>query len=160
MRIAGSDEEKSLFGNTASGAKVLDSREEEATAIKKECVRVIARRISERMGGPIPYDRYQDFGYAVEVQRCKQLRRSNVVWIGDLKKGACRHRAFLFKYLCDKLLPYLCRLERAKIERGAHVGHAWNVVKFYGDNDQDGQQVREQTLRTNPAPRRIPLRRP
>ena len=33
----------------------------------------------------------------------------------------CRHRAFLFKYICDLLLPYLCMLERAKIERGAHV---------------------------------------
>ena len=37
-------------------------------------------------------------------------------------------------------MPYLCRLERSKIERGAHVGHAWNTIKFYGDVDQEGQQ--------------------
>ena len=38
-------------------------------------------------------------------------------------------------------MPYLCRLERSKIERGAHVGHAWNTIKFYGDVDQEGQQM-------------------
>jgi HEAT repeat protein len=119
---------------------VLDLRDQASTNIKIECVKKIAQRISEKMGGGIAYDKYIDFGYATEVQRCKALRRSNVIWIGDLNKGVCRHRAFLFKYICDIKLPYLCRLERAKIERGAHVGHAWNTIKFYGDVDQEGQQ--------------------
>jgi len=119
---------------------VLDLRDATSTKVKKECVKKIAERISEKMGGGISYEKYIDFGYATEVQRCKALRRSNVVWIGDLNKGVCRHRAFVFKYICDIKLPYLCRLERAKIERGAHVGHAWNTIKFYGDVDQEGQQ--------------------
>lgn len=119
---------------------VLDLRDAASTKVKKECVKKIAERISEKMGGGISYEKYIDFGYATEVQRCKALRRSNVVWIGDLNKGVCRHRAFVFKYICDIKLPYLCRLERAKIERGAHVGHAWNTIKFYGDVDQEGQQ--------------------
>lgn len=119
---------------------VLDRRDAASTEIKRKCMQKIAQRISEVMGGSVPYEAFQDFGYSTEVQRCKALRKSNVVWIADLKRGVCRHRAFLFKYLCDILLPYLCRLERAKIERGAHVGHAWNCVKFYGDVDQEGQQ--------------------
>ena len=64
-----------------------------------------------------------------------------MLWIGDMRRGACRHRAFLFKFLCDQVTPGLARLERAKITKGAHVGHAWNCVKFYGDNDADGQQI-------------------
>lgn len=119
---------------------VLDMRDAASTNIKKACVSKIAELISNKMGGSISYAKYIDFGYATEVQRCKALRRSNVVWIGDLNKGVCRHRAFLFKFICDIKLPYLCRLERAKIERGAHVGHAWNTIKFYGDVDQEGQQ--------------------
>jgi len=121
-------------------AEVLDKRDSASTNIKKKCVEKMAKRISEKMGGDISFEKYMDFGYAAEIQRCKALRRSNVVWIGDLSRGVCRHRAFLFKYLCDVKLPYLCRLERSKIERGAHVGHAWNTIKFYGDVDQEGQQ--------------------
>mmetsp|Transcript_12597 Transcript_12597/g.43940 ORF Transcript_12597/g.43940 Transcript_12597/m.43940 type:complete len:369 (-) Transcript_12597:220-1326(-) len=119
---------------------ILDKRDIASTDIKKKCVVKIAEILSQRLGGSILYDKYMDFGYSTEIQRCKQLRKSNVVWVGDLKKAGCRHRAFLFKYLCDLVLPYLCRLERTKIERGAHVGHAWNVVKFFGDVDQEGQQ--------------------
>jgi len=119
---------------------ILDSRDAAATNIKKACVKKIADIISDKMGGGIAYDKYLDFGYATEVQRCKALRRSNVVWIGDLNKGISRHRAFVFKFICDIQMPYLCRLERSKIERGAHVGHAWNTIKFYGDVDQEGQQ--------------------
>ena len=119
---------------------VLDRRDIEATVIKKECIKAIAHVISDRMGGSVSYEKYNDFEYASEVNRCKQLRGSNVIWIGDLNKGTCRHRAFLFKYICDIKLPRLCRLERVKFERGGHVGHAWNVVKFYGDVDHEGNQ--------------------
>jgi len=119
---------------------VADKRDEQSTQIKRDVVRMMATTISDCMGGPIAYEQYNDFGYATDIQRCKETRKSNVVWIGDIRKGVCRHRAFTFKYACDKILPYLCRLERSKIDRGLHVGHAWNCIKFYGDNDVEGKQ--------------------
>ena len=96
---------------------VADKRDEQSTEIKRKVVKMMAKNISDSMGGAISYEEYENFGYATDIQRCKETRKSNVVWIGDVRKGVCRHRAFLFKYLCDKILPYLCRLERSKIDR-------------------------------------------
>ena len=87
------DEDCDKLGLTPA---VLDLRDAASTKIKMKCVEQIALRISEKMGGSISYEKYIDFGYGTEVQRCKALRRSNVVWIGDLNKVICRHRALVF----------------------------------------------------------------
>ncbi|KAI5068580.1 hypothetical protein GOP47_0016925 [Adiantum capillus-veneris] len=51
-------------------------------------------------------------------------RQSNVVPLGLLPYGVCRHRAILFKYLCDRAsVP--CELVRGYLD---YVPHAWNVV--------------------------------
>jgi len=120
--------------------EMSDQKDELSIETKRKVVKMMSEMVSGAMGGSCSFEDYNDWAYAAEITRCKELRRSNVLWIGDMRRGVCRHRAFLFKFLCDQVMPGLARLERAKIERGAHVGHAWNCVKFYGDNDADGQQ--------------------
>jgi len=120
---------------------MTDRKDKESVETKRNVVKMIAGLVADAMGGSVSYEDYNDWGYAAEIKRCKELRRSNVVWIGDMRRGVCRHRAFLFKFLCDQVMAGLARVERAKTGKGAHVGHAWNEVKFYGDNDADGQQI-------------------
>lgn len=62
-----------------------------------------------------------------EAVRFVKLRRgSNVVPIGALPVGICRHRAILFKYLCDRARPPIpCELVRGYLD---YEPHAWNVV--------------------------------
>jgi len=55
--------------------KVLDSRDLASTNIKKACVKKICEIISDKMGGGIAYDKYLDFGYGTEVQRCKVQKK-------------------------------------------------------------------------------------
>ena len=72
------------------------------------------------------------------VREIKQRLRSNVVPLHELleRNGVCRHRALLFKVLCDELSKrpehganLHCRLVRGDYEsHGAGGGHAWNVV--------------------------------
>lgn len=58
------------------------------------------------------------------VSLLKAQRQSNVVPLGLLPYGVCRHRAILFKYLCDRAsLP--CVLVRGYLD---YVPHAWNLV--------------------------------
>lgn len=58
------------------------------------------------------------------VRLLKRQRQSNVVPLGSLPYGVCRHRAILFKYLCDRTsIP--CELVRGYLD---YVPHAWNVV--------------------------------
>ena len=57
---------------------------------------------------------------------------SDYVNIGDIKFGVCRHRATMFKYLCDYLFrrgftDIRCRLVRGQVKGGNHV---WNVVSI------------------------------
>lgn len=60
------------------------------------------------------------------VRFLKQRRASNVVPIGALPVGICRHRAILFKYLCDRANPPIpCELVRGYLD---YEPHAWNVV--------------------------------
>lgn len=59
------------------------------------------------------------------VRLLKNQRQSNVVPLGLLPYGVCRHRAILFKYLCDRAsIP--CELVRGYLD---YVPHAWNVVQ-------------------------------
>lgn len=63
------------------------------------------------------------------IHEWKQKQKTNVVPIGEIMFGVCRHRAILFKYLADRLnIP--CRLVRGDYADGE--GHAWNVVSFKG----------------------------
>ncbi|KAH0792768.1 armadillo repeat-containing protein 3 [Histomonas meleagridis] len=58
----------------------------------------IAKFVVNRMGGPFENGR---IAYESEVSRCKYQTHSDVIMIGQLKVGAIRHRALLFKYLAQ-----------------------------------------------------------
>jgi len=67
------------------------------------------------------------------VQRLRYLLGFNIVPIGQVQHGVCRHRAVLFKFLCDTFgLP--CRLIRGNYHHasGDKEGHSWNVVLLDG----------------------------
>jgi len=56
---------------------------------------------------------------------------NNVLLLGCLNYGVCRHRAILFKYLADRVgIP--SRLIRGKLHTGGW--HVWNVVCINGKN--------------------------
>eukprot|EP00249_Psilotum_nudum_P023338 c28834_g1_i1 orf=729-4661(+) len=58
------------------------------------------------------------------IRNLKMQRGSNVVLLGSLPYGICRHRAILFKYLCDRVsVP--CELVRGYLD---YMPHAWNIV--------------------------------
>lgn len=81
-----------------------------------------------------------------EMKHLKQQLQSNVVPLGLIKLGCCRHRAVLFKYLADVIgLPTRlvrgawtdCQIETARERPNGiktetrelgYSGHAWNVV--------------------------------
>ncbi|GBG63012.1 hypothetical protein CBR_g34713 [Chara braunii] len=64
------------------------------------------------------------------VRVLKAQRQSNIVPIGALKYGICRHRAIMLKYLCDHLDPAIpCELVRGYMD---NIPHAWNVVLVGG----------------------------
>jgi len=68
------------------------------------------------------------------IWNMKQLLFSNVVPIGKLQFGVCRHRAVVFKYVADQLrIP--CRLVRGDyLSENGTEGHAWNIVLIDGKN--------------------------
>ncbi|KAF9621897.1 hypothetical protein IFM89_028485, partial [Coptis chinensis] len=56
----------------------------------------------------------------------KQAQNSNIVPIGTLRWGVCRHRAMLMKYLCDRMVPPIpCKLVRRYLD---FLPHAWNII--------------------------------
>ncbi|KAF5752336.1 hypothetical protein HS088_TW01G00244 [Tripterygium wilfordii] len=56
----------------------------------------------------------------------KARRNSVVVPLGTLQSGVCRHRALLFKYLCDRMDPPVpCELVRGYLD---FLPHAWNTI--------------------------------
>ncbi|KAJ7561639.1 hypothetical protein O6H91_03G036000 [Diphasiastrum complanatum] len=60
------------------------------------------------------------------VRYLKLKRGSNVLPIGSLPYGVCRHRAILLKYLCDRSDPIIpCELIRGYLD---YTPHAWNVA--------------------------------
>lgn len=70
------------------------------------------------------------------VRIIKEQRNSNIVPIGALHYGVCRHRAILMKYLCDRAdPPILCELVRGYMD---YAPHAWNVILV----NRDGKWVR------------------
>lgn len=62
----------------------------------------------------------------------KARRNSIVVPIGTLQFGVCRHRALLFKYLCDRMEPPVpCELVRGYLD---FMPHAWNIILIKRDD--------------------------
>ncbi|XP_072991670.1 uncharacterized protein [Typha latifolia] len=60
------------------------------------------------------------------LQIIKERRNSNVVPLGAVQLGVCRHRAVLMKYLCDRADPPIpCELVRGYLD---FMPHAWNTV--------------------------------
>ncbi|KAL0479062.1 hypothetical protein AKO1_007888 [Acrasis kona] len=70
------------------------------------------------------------------IQQLQQQLDTNVLYMGFLRRGTSRHRALLFKFLCDELrsdrLPLKCRL----VQGSRGTNHAWNVVV-----NNDGQML-------------------
>ncbi|KAK1270768.1 Phosphoenolpyruvate carboxylase kinase 1 [Acorus gramineus] len=60
------------------------------------------------------------------LRSIKKARKSNVIPIGTLRLGVCRHRAVLMKYLCDRADPPIpCELVRGYLD---FMPHAWNSI--------------------------------
>ncbi|XP_020233564.1 uncharacterized protein LOC109813724 isoform X1 [Cajanus cajan] len=56
----------------------------------------------------------------------KKRRNSIIVPLGSVQYGVCRHRALLFKYLCDHMEPPIpCELVRGYLDFSPH---AWNII--------------------------------
>jgi hypothetical protein len=50
--------------------------------------------------------------------------------LGEITKGVCRHRAILYKYLCDRL-GIDCELKRGNYSgSNASGAHSWNIIKL------------------------------
>ncbi|EEF45224.1 ATP binding protein, putative [Ricinus communis] len=60
------------------------------------------------------------------LRSVKAKRNSIIVPLGNLQFGVCRHRALLFKYLCDRMDPPIpCELVRGYLD---FIPHAWNTI--------------------------------
>ncbi|KAJ3449531.1 serine/threonine-protein kinase edr1 [Anaeramoeba flamelloides] len=80
------------------------------------------------------------------IRELKVALESNVIPIGHINFGLCRHRAIMFKYLADCLniiekdsnLKIPCKLVRGVYARNKEAeqigGHVWNVVRLSGND--------------------------
>ncbi|KAJ3444155.1 serine/threonine-protein kinase edr1 [Anaeramoeba flamelloides] len=80
------------------------------------------------------------------IGELKESLESNVIPIGHINFGLCRHRAIMFKYLADchnfiekdKHLKIPCKLVRgvyAKNNEAEQIGgHVWNIVRLSGND--------------------------
>jgi len=88
--------------------------------------RVLALFVSNCFGGDFP----NATRCAQEIAKLKQAHQANVIPIGEIVSGVCRHRAILYKYLCDRL-DIDCELKRGTFSSNNITGgHAWNVIKL------------------------------
>ena len=92
----------------------------------------LAQLVCERMGGPVPYDAYEAYDPAAEVGALRAAADgSRVIRLGELRAGAARHRALLFKVLADRVsLP--AALHTGKCLNGAHAHHSWATMLLDG----------------------------
>eukprot|EP01083_Nonionella_stella_P098466 276918_1 len=102
-------------------------------------VRVLSMFVSSSLGGCD--NRPADEGPTLLDELClrditsiRAQRASNVVPLGALAYGVCRHRAILFKYLADATVPRVpCALVRGYRQGKTGVyPHAWNLTKVDG----------------------------
>lgn len=70
-------------------------------------------------------------GREIEARKQHTASSGDIVMLGYLNYGVCRHRALMFKYLADRL-GIKSRLVRGK--QGGYSGgwHIWNVVELKG----------------------------
>ncbi|CAK6432813.1 unnamed protein product [Pipistrellus nathusii] len=95
----------------------------------REQIETLAKYVAEKMGGKIPKDKLQDFSWELHISELKFQLKSNVVPIGQIKKGVFCHRALLFKALADKI-GLGCSLVRGE------YGRAWNEVKLMNESQK------------------------
>ncbi|XP_006869972.1 PREDICTED: armadillo repeat-containing protein 3 [Chrysochloris asiatica] len=89
----------------------------------KEQIEALGKYVAEKMGGHISKDRLHEFSWELHISELKFQLKSNVIPIGQIKKGIFYHRALLFKALADKI-GIGCSLVRGE------YGRAWNEVKL------------------------------
>eukprot|EP01105_Mastigella_eilhardi_P021777 TRINITY_DN52_c1_g1_i1.p1 TRINITY_DN52_c1_g1~~TRINITY_DN52_c1_g1_i1.p1 ORF type:complete len:441 (+),score=112.81 TRINITY_DN52_c1_g1_i1:530-1852(+) len=91
-------------------------------------VAALAQYVSAAMGGAQEWRTYTNFGCECEVNAVKRELGSNVVPLGALGKGTCRHRALLCKFLADRLASAGAPLPPVSLHAGtdfAGAPHAW-----------------------------------
>uniref|UniRef100_A0A8C0LKI8 Armadillo repeat containing 3 n=1 Tax=Canis lupus dingo TaxID=286419 RepID=A0A8C0LKI8_CANLU len=93
----------------------------------EEQIEALAKYVAEKMGGKVSKEKLHDFGWELHISELKFQLKSNVVPIGQIKKGIFYHRAFLFKALADKI-GIGCSLVRGE------YGRAWNEVKLMNES--------------------------
>lgn len=90
----------------------------EKTKTLKRAYQVIAKVVDE-------FVRNINAGNATE-QRAKE---GHVLHIGHIKGGVGRHRAILFKYMCDRCCTHDLPLRSRLVKCADDPQHAWNVIK-------------------------------
>ena len=91
-------------------------------------VRTLAKLVAEQLGGPVNLRTVANLGYSTQIARIKADLASHAVPIGRLRRGALRHRAFLFKALAD-MFGVPCSLERS-----SDGWRMWNCVNVKGES--------------------------
>ncbi|KAM9416869.1 armadillo repeat-containing protein 3 isoform 2-T2 [Salvelinus alpinus] len=63
----------------------------------------LARLVSEVMGGAVEVDRQHDFLWELHLSELRYELQSNIIPIGQIRKGTYYHRALLYKVLADRI---------------------------------------------------------
>ena len=93
---------------------------------------MLARVVAAWQGGAVPYEAYEHYDNAAELEDLRHAAGCRVVALGALRKGRARQRSLLFKVLADSVgLP--CTYQMGKCLRGAHKQHAWNTFVSGGE---------------------------
>ncbi|PAA54690.1 hypothetical protein BOX15_Mlig027559g3, partial [Macrostomum lignano] len=105
----------------------LKSYIDTAQSLMRECsnpreqILLLAKFVSDRMGGPIEHGQLMKFSYELPISQLKYSLQSNVIPMGLINAGIHYHRALLFKFLADRA-GIDCTLVRGQLNR------AWNEV--------------------------------
>ncbi|PWV11686.1 putative protein kinase [Trypanosoma cruzi] len=110
------------------------------------CAQVLAWLVASAYGGESGGINAEDEIVSLRLRSGLSKRRrgrpeskegANVVRLGDVRSGVCRHRVLLFKYLCDvvKLPCYLVRGEHQGPGDAIAERHSWNIVPLEGNRN-------------------------
>uniref|UniRef100_A0A8C7FU55 Armadillo repeat containing 3 n=1 Tax=Oncorhynchus kisutch TaxID=8019 RepID=A0A8C7FU55_ONCKI len=89
--------------------------------VESEQYSALARLVSEVMGGAVEVDRQHDFLWELHLSELRYELQSNIIPIGQIRKGTYYHRALLYKVLADRI-GVSCSLVRGEYNR------VWNEV--------------------------------
>lgn len=95
----------------------------------RDRVLALGHYVSSAFGGAAPR-RELHAQTAAQLDTKMGERGCGVVLLGELTCGICRHRALLFKIMCDAVAVE-CELVRG-LYGERNTGHAWNVVRIKG----------------------------